>query len=76
MIEKAMRDVHFSAHPTRSAKQQVGNRRVQFTTSVPVIESVRVQAVHYCQKAVYCILLCSRFGVLSLHGRIFLLADV
>lgn len=24
MIEKAMRDVHFSAHPTRSAKQQVG----------------------------------------------------
>lgn len=23
MIEKAMRDVHFSAHPTRSAKQQV-----------------------------------------------------
>lgn len=23
MIEKAMRDIHFSAHPTRSAKQQV-----------------------------------------------------
>lgn len=27
MIEKAMRDVHFSAHPTRSAKQQVGEPR-------------------------------------------------
>lgn len=26
MIEKAMRDVHFSAHPTRSAKQQVSAR--------------------------------------------------
>lgn len=31
MIEKAMRDVHFSAHPTRSAKQQVSRHVLPVT---------------------------------------------